>query len=82
MTSKQIRLITIGISLASGILAVGDKWQGVPGIPGWLASSWWLVLIGAKVFNEVAHILIDPVPPVVTPLVPAPLIPAPNTKIP
>lgn len=64
MTSKQIRYWTAGISVASGILALGDKAVAFPDVPGWLTSCWPFVLAGAAIFNNVAHILItpDPVP--------------------
>lgn len=68
MTSKTIRYWTAGISVASGILALGDKAVAFPGVPGWLTSCWPFVLAGAAIFNNVAHILITPDPATPTPV--------------
>lgn len=60
MTSKQIRWITVGITIASSILALGDKVVQMPGLPGWLTSSWPFILSLAGIFDRVGHILITP----------------------
>lgn len=62
MTPKQVRIVTALIAGSSSILALGDKFIAMPGLPGWLTSSWPLILIGASIFNHVARILIEPDP--------------------
>lgn len=75
MSTRTIRIITAFIALTSGILAIGDKLTAMPGLPGWVTSSWPLVLAIATIFNHVAHILIDPAVPAPAPAPQQPPVP-------
>lgn len=57
MSTRAIRLVTIGLILASGILSVGDKIASIPSLPGWLTSSWPVLLTLAATFKEIASLL-------------------------
>lgn len=64
MTSNQVRYITAFLALTGGILSVGDKLASIPGLPGWLTSSWPVVFALAGIFDRVAHALLsDPTKP-------------------
>lgn len=63
MSSRTIRLTTAGIAAAGAILSIGDKLYSMPGIPGWLTSSWPVVMVSATIFNAVAHALLVPETP-------------------
>lgn len=60
MTTNAIRYITALMALASGILAIGDKLSAMPGLPGWLTSSWPIVSAAALAFHTFAQTLITP----------------------
>ncbi len=60
MTPRTIRIITALISAASAILAIGDKLVSMPGLPGWLTSSWPLVLVAAGLFKNIATAILPP----------------------
>lgn len=60
MTPRTIRIITAIIGAASAILAMGDKLVSMPGLPGWLTSSWPLVLVAAGLFKNIATAILPP----------------------
>lgn len=60
MTPRTIRIITALIGAASAILAIGDKLVSMPGLPGWLTSSWPLVLVAAGLFKNIATAILPP----------------------
>lgn len=75
MTARTIRLVTAGLAVTSGILAVGDKITSMPGVPGWLTSAWPVVLAFSTIFDRIGHVLIAPATPPADPHVSAPLHP-------
>lgn len=60
MTPRTIRVITACIGAASAVLAMGDKIISMPGLPGWLTSSWPLVLVAAGLFKNIATAILPP----------------------
>lgn len=60
MTPRTIRIVSALIAAASAILAMGDKLIAMPGLPGWLTSSWPLVLAAAGLFKNIATAILPP----------------------
>lgn len=60
MSPRTIRIITACIGGCSFILALGNEFIAMPGIPGWLTSSWPLVLVAAGLFKNIATAILPP----------------------
>lgn len=63
MTTNQIKtiinIVSLLIAIASGILAIGQQIQGIPGIPGWLSTAWPVVTISAMMIDRIGNIIVD-----------------------
>src|SRR5579863_8551001 len=72
--TTRIKLITIALTLAGTILAVGDKITTLP-LPGYVTSAWPFIYSAAILFDRIAHILWPDVAAntVIAPWIPAPL---------
>lgn len=54
MNSKVvINIVSLIIAIVGVILAIGDKLTDIPGLPGWLVSSWPFVFFLATIINRI-----------------------------
>lgn len=53
---STIQKVSLGMTLASMIMAYGDRNAHVAGMPGWVAHCWPYVFGGASIFYKYGHI--------------------------
>jgi hypothetical protein len=64
-----LHILSLLVAIAGAILAYGDKWSAMPGLPEWLVHSWPLVMFAATVIDRIGKIVIDSLTPKVTTIV-------------
>lgn len=60
ITPRTTRITTLILAGASAVLALGDKVVSMPGLPGWLTSSWPFITLLAILFKNFAQELNPP----------------------
>lgn len=58
-TKLILDLSSLATAVAGGVLAFGDKWVQIPGLPDGLVHSWPLVIFTATVIDRVGNIIIN-----------------------
>lgn len=58
------------VSIAAGLLAIGNQITAIPGIPGWIVNGWPVVIVAATIIDRVGNIIISYLNPKTEPKVP------------